>query len=123
MILPESPPIRKAKRATKQQTEASLRRPVPLGALVYYKPPNQKDLPACSARTFPGIFCGWRLDLGYKFRAVHLVLDCEALRTDQKGCGRPSQVRSAELAVPDTFVFPLHQANVEKLSFFVLPKS
>ena len=91
---------------------------VPLGALVYYKPPNHKELPAFSARTFPGIFCGWRLDSGYKFRGVHLVLDYEALRTDQKGCGRPIQVHSTELAVPDTFVFPLYKANVERLSLF-----
>ena len=37
---------------------------IPLGALVYYKPPNHKDLPALQSRTFPGIFCGWRLDSG-----------------------------------------------------------
>ena len=91
---------------------------VPPGALVYYKPPNHKDLPAFNARTFPGIFCGWRLDSGFKFRGVHLALDYEVLRTDQQGCGRPIQVHSTELAVADTFVFQLHEASVEKLSLF-----
>ena len=91
---------------------------VPLGALVYYKPPNHKDLPAFSPRTFPGIFCGWRMDAGYKFRGVHMVLDYESLRKDAKGCGRPIQVYASELIVPETFVFPLHEAQVEKLALF-----
>ena len=46
------------------------------------------------------------------------MLDYEALRTDQKGCGRPIQVYSTQLAVPDTFLFPPHEANAEKLSLF-----
>ena len=91
---------------------------IPLGALVYYKPPQHRDLPAFDPRTYPGIFCGWRMDSGYKFRGVHLVLDYEALRKDVKGCGRPIQVYASELVVPDTFVFPLHEAQVEKLSLF-----
>ena len=82
---------------------------IPLGALVYYKPPNHKDLPAFQSRTFPGIFCGWRLDSVFKFRGVRLVLDYESLRTDAKGCGRPVQVHATELAVPDTFIFPMRK--------------
>eukprot|EP00439_Symbiodinium_sp_Y106_P022683 s2641_g2.t2 len=83
---------------------------IPLGALVYYKPPGHRDLPAFDPRTYPGIFCGWRLDSGYKFRGVHLVLDYESLRKDGKGCGRPIQVYASELVVPETFVFPLYEA-------------
>ena len=50
---------------------------IPFGALVWYKPPKHRELPAFDPRTFPGIFCGWRIDNGYKFRGVHLVLDYE----------------------------------------------
>ena len=49
------------------------------------------------------------------------MLDYEALRTDQKGCGRPIGVHSTELAVPDTLMFPLREADIEKL--VVSPKS
>ena len=48
---------------------------IPLGALVYYKPPRHRELPAFDPRTFPGIFCGWRLDPSFKFRGMHYVLD------------------------------------------------
>ena len=44
--------------------------------------------------------------------------DCESLRSDAKGCGRPVQVRAAELVVPKTFVFPMFEARVERLSLF-----
>ena len=77
-----------------------------------------KDLQAFSPRTFPGICCGWRLDAGYKFRGVHMVLDYESLREDTQGCGRPIRVYASELIVPETFVFPLHEAQVEKLALF-----
>jgi len=46
---------------------------IPPGALVYYKPPKHRELPAFDPRTLPGIFCGWRLDPGYKFRGVHYI--------------------------------------------------
>ena len=58
------------------------------------------------------------MDAGYKFRGVHMVLDYESLRKDAKGCGRPVQVYASELIVPETFVFPLHEAQVEKLALF-----
>ena len=100
------------------ETPSMVTERIPLGALVYYKPPNHKDLPAFHSRTFPGVFCGWRLGSGFKFRNVHLVLDYEALRTDAKGCGRPVQVHATELAVPDAFIFPMHEALNEKLALF-----
>ncbi|CAE7029195.1 GIP [Symbiodinium natans] len=56
-------------------------------------------------RTFPGIFCGWRLDAGYKFRGVHLVLDYDSLRKDERGCGRPIQVYASELVVEKLSLF------------------
>ena len=89
---------------------------VPLGALVYYKPAKHKDLPPFDPRTLPGIFCGWRIDHGFRFRGIHLVLDYESLRTNQKGCGRPIQVHEKELVVPDSSVFPLYEANALKLT-------
>ena len=84
---------------------------VPLGALIYYKPPKHVDKPAFEARTVPGLFVGWRLDSGYK----HKKIDYESVRLNAKGCGRPIQVHASEIVVPDSFVFPLFNAAKAKL--------
>ena len=47
-----------------------------------------------------------------------MVLDYESLRKDTQGCGRPIRVYASELIVPEAFVFPLHEAQVEKLALF-----
>ena len=93
---------------------------IPLGALVYYKPPKHRELPAFDPRTSPGIFVGWRVDAGFAHRKVHLVLDCEALRTRAKGYGRPIQVYNTEMVEPTDgkYIFPLYEANVAKLNLF-----
>ena len=88
---------------------------VPLGALVYYKPPQHLNRPAFEARTLPGIFVGWRIDAGFKHRKVHLVLDYESVRTNAKGFGRPIQVHATELVVPEKHIFPLFQAEQSKI--------
>ena len=69
---------------------------IPYGALVWYQPPKHRELPAFDPRTYPGIFCGWRINNGYNFRGVHLVLDYEAVRTNKKGCEKPIQVYASE---------------------------
>ena len=91
---------------------------IPLGALVYYKPPKHRELPAFDPRTCPGIFCGWRLDPSFKFRGVHYVLDYEALRENRKGCGKPIQVYTSELVMPEVRVFPLEQRSISRLALF-----
>ena len=91
---------------------------IPFGALVWYKPPKHRELPAFDPRTFPGIFCGWRIDNGYKFRGVHLVLDYEAVRTNKKGCEKPIQVYTSELVKPEVFIFPLEEAANSQLALF-----
>lgn len=93
---------------------------IPLGALVYYKPPRHRELPAFSPRTFPGIFVGWRVDAGFVQRDVHLVLDYESVRSGAKGFGRPIQVYSTEMVEPSdgNFIFPLYEASVAKLNLF-----
>ena len=85
---------------------------------MYYKPPKHRELPAFNPRTLPGIFCGWRLDPGYKFRGVHYILDYESLRENRKGCGRPIQVYTTELVMPEVFVFPLEQRSISRLALF-----
>ena len=93
---------------------------IPLGALVYYKPPKHRELPAFDPRTLPGIFCGWRLDPSYKFRGVHYILDYESLRENRKGCGRPIQVYTTELVMPEVFAFPLEQRSISRLALFLM---
>ena len=80
---------------------------IPLGALVYYKPPGHANKLAFEPRTLPGIFVGWRLDAGFKHRKIHLVLDYENVRCKSKGFGRPSQAHEKELVVPEHHMFPL----------------
>ena len=58
---------------------------LPLGALVYYKPPGHANKPAFEPRTLPGIFVGWRLDAGFKHRKIDLALDYESVRCKSKG--------------------------------------
>ena len=67
---------------------------IPLGALVYYKPPGHATKPAFEPRTLPGIFVGWRLDAGFKHRKINLVLDYESVRCKSQGFGRPIQVQN-----------------------------
>ena len=88
---------------------------VPLGALVYYKPSQHVSKPPFEPRTVPGIFSGWRIDSGYKHRKIQLVLDYESLRANKKGCGRPIQVHSSEIYVPENPIFPLCEAERAKL--------
>ena len=89
---------------------------ISLGALVYYKPPKHRELPAFDPRTCPGIFVGWRVDAGFAHRKVHLVLDKESLRTRVKGYGRPIQVYESELVEPSDgkFMFLMYEAGVVK---------
>ena len=88
---------------------------MPLGALIYHKPPKHVDKLAFEARTVPGLFVGWRLDSGYKRKKIHLVLDYESVRLNAKGCGRLIQVHASEIVVPDSFVFPLFNAAKSKV--------
>ena len=85
---------------------------IPLGALVYDKPPKHRELPSFSARTLPGIFVG--------HRNVHLVIDYDSIRTNAKGYGRPIQVYSTELVEPSDgkYMFPMFEAQVNKLNLF-----
>ena len=75
----ETKTFKEGKRVMKLQI-----REIPLGALVFCKPPKHRELPAFDPRTLPRILCGWRLDPDYKFRGVHCVLDYESLRENRK---------------------------------------
>ena len=88
---------------------------VPLGALVYYKPPGHANKPAFKPRTLPGIFVEWRMDTGFKHRKIHLVLDYESARCKSKGFGKAIQVHETELVVPGHHAFPLYQAEQSQL--------
>ena len=93
---------------------------LPFGCLVFYKPPKHRELPDFEPRTYPGIFVGWRIDAGYKFRGIHLVLDFESLRKNTQGCGKPIQVYETELVEPSNghWVFPLFEAEQQRLQLF-----
>ena len=46
------------------------------------------------------------------------MLDYEALRENRKGCGKPIQVYTSELVMPEVFVFPLEQRSISRLALF-----
>lgn len=96
------------------------RHTIPLGALVYYKPPKHRELPAFNPRTSPGIFVGWKVGAGYAHRKIYLVLDYKAVRFFSKGYGRPIQVYETETVEPTDvkYIFPLYEANMTKINLF-----
>ena len=88
---------------------------VPLGALVCYKPPHHTNKPAFEPRTLPGIFVGWRIDSGFRQCKANLALDYESVRTNAKGYGKPIQVHTDELVVPENTFFLCSKLSKPKL--------
>lgn len=82
---------------------------VPLGALVYYKAVAHSAKPAFELRTLPGVFVGWRVDAGFKYRKIFLKIDYETLKFRSKGFKKSFQMRNSELIIPGNLIFPLHQ--------------
>ena len=88
---------------------------LPFGALIHYRPPAQvqKALPKFAPRTIPGIFMGWHVEPGCKFRGDYYVLPISAFRV----AGKREYVahRIKELVHFDESVFPLQKAALDDM--------
>ena len=81
----------------------------PLGALVFYRAKNDG---MSEPTTKPGLFAGWKLESGMKFRDSILVLDYEATRHRTHLHWVPKAVHCKEVFFPDVthLEFPLAKA-------------
>jgi hypothetical protein len=71
---------------------------VPLGALVYYR--SKEPRAAHSPNALPGIFAGWRIESGFRYRKVLQALDYEKVRSRTKGYSLTIDVPEKEVHVP-----------------------
>ena len=87
---------------------------VPLGALVFFKAKGDGLSEAC---TKPGIFAGWRISPGMKYKGSVLVLDYESLRNRSHLYWVPKQIQAQEVYLPptDRIEFPLARAAQQAL--------
>ena len=75
-----------------------------------------------TANVVPGIFAGWRFDLGFTYRKVVLVLDYDALQHKSGGYYNTTAVPEDELYLPNGEpVFPLKAAAEIALEKFDTP--
>jgi len=81
----------------------------PLGALVFYR---SKPDGIAEASTKPGIFAGWKLDSGFKYREVVQILDYESLRMRNHKHWEPKMIHQKEVYFPslEHIEFPFQNA-------------
>ena len=73
-----------------------------LRCFVYYEPPRHRALPAFDHRIYVQVSFA---DGVCKFRGVRDFVDYESLQENRRGCGKPIQVYTSELVMPEVFVF------------------
>ena len=89
-----------------------------LGQLVYYRVSDRTKLHKFSGSCVPGIFAGWRLENGCRYRGVVLILDYEKVRTQAKGFENLIAVPQEEVIFDDHLTLPLKVAHRESLTKF-----
>ena len=91
---------------------------VPLGALVYYR--SKEPRAAHSPNALPGIFAGWRIESGFRYRKTLLILGYEKVRVGSKGYSTLMNVPEAEMHVPEQLTFPLFESKQSALKQMAL---
>ena len=89
-----------------------------LGQLVYYRVSDKTKLHKFDASCLPGIFAGWRLENGCRFRGVVLVLDYEKLRTQAPGFEHTVALPQEEVVFDDHLTMPLKASHRQSLTGF-----
>ena len=86
----------------------------PLGALVFYR---AKSDGMAAPTTRPGLFAGWRVDSGLRYRNVVQVVDYEAVRARAHLHWSPKDLREKEVFFPpvEHIEFPLSNAAMKAL--------
>ena len=87
------------------------KRPI-YGQVVYYLDQKQNTL---LSKTSPGIFVGWKIESGYRYRGVLLVADYEVLRKGIFQWGRVKAIHEREVHVPGELCFPFAEARAKAL--------
>jgi len=87
----------------------------PLGALVYYRAAGDG---LAEATTKPGLFAGWKLESGLRYRDTVLILDYEAIRLRQHKHWEPRTIHQKEVFFPpvEHMEFPLANAARRAIS-------
>ena len=89
-----------------------------LGQLVYYRVSDKTKLHKFDGSCLPGIFAGWRLENGCRFRGVVLVLDYEKLRTQAPGFEHTVALPQEEVVFDDHLTMPLKASHRQSLAGF-----
>ena len=86
----------------------------PLGALVFYR---AKSDGMAAPTTRPGLFAGWRIDSGLRYRNVVQVVDYEAVRARAHLHWSPKDLHEKEVFFPpvEYIEFPLSNAAMKAL--------
>ena len=89
---------------------------LPFGALVHYRPPKPvlKSLPKFSPTSIPGIFVGWHLEPGCRWRGDYLVISLGQFKVP--GRRNFSIHRIKEVVSFDAMHFPLQASRMAELS-------
>jgi hypothetical protein len=87
---------------------------VPLGALVFFKDKTPGAL-ALAPGAKPGIFAGWRIESGLRYRKVLRILDLVKLQAQEGRFWQPADLYESEVHIPRSFTFPLANAKKAKL--------
>ena len=65
--------------------------------------------------TTPGLFCGWRLEHGLRYRSTLLILDYEHAREGNFGSRAITSIPEKEVYFPDAITFPFADAAQDAL--------
>ena len=89
---------------------------LPFGSLVHYRPPKPvlKSLPKFSPTSIPGIFVGWHLEPGCRWRGDYLVISLGQFKVP--GRRNFSIHRIKEVVSFDAMHFPLQASRMAELS-------
>lgn len=91
-----------------------------LGQLVYYRVADKTKLQKFGGSCLPGIFAGWRLENGCRFRGVVLILDYEKLRAQASGFENTIAVPQEEVVFDDHLTMPVKASHRQSLAGFSL---
>ena len=91
-----------------------------LGQLVYYRVSDKTKIHKFAGSCLPGVFAGWRLENGCRYRGVVLVLDYEKIRTRTAGFENAIAIPQEDLVFDDHLTMPLKNAHRESLAKFSL---
>jgi hypothetical protein len=88
---------------------------LPFGSLVHYRPPRPmlKGLPKFAPRSVPGIFVGWHVEPGCRWKGDYLIIPLSSFKQSARRFYQAH--RTKELVSFDPVNFPLQAAFMEEM--------